>query len=77
MLFAKPYFLWKEDKQRRESGHQQLVGNYAHLHVSGHSRKTTGSRRSHPDSNNVVRQAYAATETPETTRVSECPAGGP
>ena len=25
MLFAKPYFLWKEDKMTRE-GHQQLVG---------------------------------------------------
>ncbi|ETN78477.1 hypothetical protein NECAME_02914 [Necator americanus] len=26
MLFAKPYLLWKADKERRESGHRQLVG---------------------------------------------------
>ncbi|KJH46968.1 V-type ATPase subunit family protein [Dictyocaulus viviparus] len=27
MLFAKPYMLWKADKQRRESGHRQLVSD--------------------------------------------------
>ena len=37
MLFAKPYLLWKEDRERREAGIQHLVGVVCLVRMTHHN----------------------------------------